>query len=158
MWPQTSRGTTDMIFVARQIQEKCQEQNKDLYMAFVDLTNAFDSINCEVSGRFCPDLVAFPTLSQSCHTLSCPWMPSTWSWNWLSARWETFQLESSQGPNKSAVIDFQYADDIDSCPHSRRASDKPWPTYRSISKFITLNIKNQDHTPNCSRQHWTSWY
>ena len=32
------RGTIDMIFTARQLQEKCQEQNVDLYMTFVDLT------------------------------------------------------------------------------------------------------------------------
>ena len=37
------RGTIDMIFTARQLQEKCQEQNVDLYMTFVDLTKAFDS-------------------------------------------------------------------------------------------------------------------
>ena len=35
------RGTIDMIFTARQLQEKCQEQNVDLYMTFVDLTKAF---------------------------------------------------------------------------------------------------------------------
>ena len=38
-----NRGTIDMIFTARQLQEKCQEQNVDLYMTFVDLTKAFDS-------------------------------------------------------------------------------------------------------------------
>ena len=32
-----------MIFVARQMQEKCREQNCDLYMIFIDLTKAFDS-------------------------------------------------------------------------------------------------------------------
>ena len=32
-----------MIFRARQLQEKCQEQNMDLYMTFVDLTKAFDT-------------------------------------------------------------------------------------------------------------------
>ena len=32
-----------MIFTARQLQEKCQEQNVDLYMTFVDLTKAFDT-------------------------------------------------------------------------------------------------------------------
>ena len=31
------RGTIDMIFTARKLQEKCQEQNVDLYMTFVDL-------------------------------------------------------------------------------------------------------------------------
>ena len=32
-----------MIFTARQLQKKCQEQNVDLYMTFVDLTKAFDT-------------------------------------------------------------------------------------------------------------------
>ena len=41
------RGTIDMIFTARQLQEKCQEQNVDLYMTFVDLTKAFDTISRE---------------------------------------------------------------------------------------------------------------
>ena len=38
------REAIDMIFTARQIQEKCQEQNVDLYMTFVDLTEAFDTV------------------------------------------------------------------------------------------------------------------
>ena len=38
-------GTIDMIFTARQLQEKCQEQNVDLYLSFVDLTKAFDTVN-----------------------------------------------------------------------------------------------------------------
>ena len=37
--------TIDMIFRARQLQEKCQEQNVDLYMTFVDLTKAFDTVS-----------------------------------------------------------------------------------------------------------------
>ena len=36
-----------MIFAARQLQEKCQEQNVDLYMTFVDLTKAFDTVSHE---------------------------------------------------------------------------------------------------------------
>ena len=39
------RGTIDMIFTARQLQEKCQEQNVDLCMTFVDLTKAFDTVS-----------------------------------------------------------------------------------------------------------------
>ena len=39
------RGTINMIFTARQLQEKCQEQNVDIYMTFVDLTKAFDIIS-----------------------------------------------------------------------------------------------------------------
>ena len=40
-----NRSTTDMVFVARQLQEKCIEQHGSLYMVFVDLTKAFDTIN-----------------------------------------------------------------------------------------------------------------
>ena len=36
-----------MIFTARQLQEKCHEKNADLYMTFVDLTKAFDTISRE---------------------------------------------------------------------------------------------------------------
>jgi len=39
------RGTTDMIFSLKQIQEKCIEQNIPLYMVFVDFTKAFDTVN-----------------------------------------------------------------------------------------------------------------
>ena len=34
-----------MIFAARQIQEKCREQNNDLHCVFVDLTKAFDTVS-----------------------------------------------------------------------------------------------------------------
>ena len=39
------RGTTDMIFVARQLQEKCREQQRNLCMAFIDLSKAFDTVD-----------------------------------------------------------------------------------------------------------------
>lgn len=32
-----NRGTIDMVFAVRQLQEKCQEQNSDLYSTYVDL-------------------------------------------------------------------------------------------------------------------------
>ena len=34
-----------MIFVLRQIQEKCRDLNMGLYAAFVDLTKAFDIVS-----------------------------------------------------------------------------------------------------------------
>ena len=34
-----------MIFAARQIQEKCREQNHDLYCVFVKLTKVFDTVS-----------------------------------------------------------------------------------------------------------------
>ncbi|VDL85957.1 unnamed protein product [Schistocephalus solidus] len=38
------RGTTNMIFAARQPLEKCQEMRTHIYTTFVDLTNAFDTV------------------------------------------------------------------------------------------------------------------
>ena len=38
------RGTTDAIFVEKQLQEKYLAANKRLYMAFVDLEKAFDGV------------------------------------------------------------------------------------------------------------------
>ena len=38
------RGTTDAIFVVRQLQEKYLAVNMRLYMAFVDLEKAFDRV------------------------------------------------------------------------------------------------------------------
>ena len=55
------RSTIDMIFAASQVQEKCREQNLDLYMVFVDLTKAFDTISRDALWQIlrksgCPDL------------------------------------------------------------------------------------------------------
>ena len=42
------RGTTDAIFIVRQIQEKFLAQKKDLWIAFVDLEKAFDIVPRDV--------------------------------------------------------------------------------------------------------------
>ena len=42
------RGTTDAIFVVRQLQEKYLAANKRLYMAFVDQEKAFDRVSRKV--------------------------------------------------------------------------------------------------------------
>ena len=49
-----------MVFAARQLQEKCQEQNVDLYTAFVVLTKTFDTVSREGLWKImtklrCPD-------------------------------------------------------------------------------------------------------
>ena len=36
-----------MVSTARKLQKKCQEQNMDLYMTFVDLTKAFHTVSRE---------------------------------------------------------------------------------------------------------------
>ena len=42
-----SRSTIDMIFTLRQLQEKCREQQRPLYVAFYDLNKAFNSVHRE---------------------------------------------------------------------------------------------------------------
>ena len=41
----SGRGTTDAIFIVRQLQEKHLAANKPLYMAFVDLEKAFHGMS-----------------------------------------------------------------------------------------------------------------
>ena len=44
----SGRGTTDAIFIVRQLQEEHLTANKPLYMAFVDLEKAFDRVPLDV--------------------------------------------------------------------------------------------------------------
>ena len=65
------RSTIDMIFVAPKLQEKCCEQHQDIFLAFVDLTKAFDAVNRElrwsILGKFgCPP--TFIAILQQFHT------------------------------------------------------------------------------------------
>ena len=39
------RGTADMIFTLRQLMEKALEQDRELYIIFVDLQKAFDEVD-----------------------------------------------------------------------------------------------------------------
>ncbi len=49
-----SRSTTDMVFVLRQLLDKSRVQHKDLYVAFIDLSKAFDTINHELLWKNLP--------------------------------------------------------------------------------------------------------
>ena len=40
----SKRSTVDMIFSIRQLQKKCREQQMPVYIAFIDLTKAFDLV------------------------------------------------------------------------------------------------------------------
>ena len=55
-------STIDMIFVARQLLEKCCEQHQDLYLALVDLTKAFDTVNRDLLWNILRKFGCPPTL------------------------------------------------------------------------------------------------
>ena len=64
------QGMIGMLFAARQLQEKYQEQHHDLYTTFVDLTKAFDTVSrnglWKIMAKFgCPD--KFIALVRSFH-------------------------------------------------------------------------------------------
>jgi hypothetical protein len=60
--------TIDIIFSERQLQKKCQEQNKLLFPAFIDLTKAFDLVSR--SGLFGILMkIGYP---RNCTPSSCP--------------------------------------------------------------------------------------
>ena len=45
------KSTTDSSFALQQLQEKCRLSNQDLFLLFIDLTKAFDTVNRE--GLWC---------------------------------------------------------------------------------------------------------
>jgi len=45
------KGTTDTIFIARQMQKKFRAKEKKLYFGFLDLEKAFDRVPREVTRR-----------------------------------------------------------------------------------------------------------
>ena len=49
-----------MNFTAKQLLEKYQEQNVDLYMTFVDLTKAFDTVSLDGLWKTWPSLAVHP--------------------------------------------------------------------------------------------------
>ena len=51
-----------MIFLLRQMQEKCREQGKPLYLAFIDLTKAFDLVSRDGHFKILAKISFPPTL------------------------------------------------------------------------------------------------
>ena len=89
------RGTTDAIFVVRQLQEKYLAANKRLYMAFVDLEKVFDLVDAEKT--WCGGVDCATGAEDVCKcTEPCPcWWGvqwRVWSEGWCSPRISTQSL------------------------------------------------------------------
>ena len=70
----SERSTTDVVFIACLVQEKCLEQRWDLYMAFFDLTKAFGTVNYDLLWNMlfklrCPPI--FSAILQPPHSGAC---------------------------------------------------------------------------------------
>ena len=66
-----NRSTIDMIFCLRQLQEKCIEQDRPLYIVFVDFSKAFDTVGrtglWQLLKKYgCPE--KFTTMIEALHT------------------------------------------------------------------------------------------
>ena len=83
-------GTTDMIFATCQLQETCQEQHKNIYTTFFDLTKAFDTVSWEglwkIMAKFsCPE--KFISVVKQFHEGSSWWLFRAFSsYKWSQAR------------------------------------------------------------------------
>jgi hypothetical protein len=49
----SNRSTIDQIFALKMTMERRREFNKPLFMCFIDIAKAYDSINCEVLWKVC---------------------------------------------------------------------------------------------------------
>ena len=57
-----NRSTVDMIFSHKQLQEKCREQRQPLFIAFIDLTKAFDLVSRDGLFKTLPKIGCPPRL------------------------------------------------------------------------------------------------
>ena len=65
------RSTIDMVFSLCQLQEKCRGQQMPLYIAFIDLTKAFDLVSRDGLFQILPKIGCLPKLQsiiESFHT------------------------------------------------------------------------------------------
>ena len=65
------RSSIDMVFSIRQLQEKCREQQMPMYIAFIDLTKAFDLVSRDGLFKVLPKIGCPPKLQsmiESFHT------------------------------------------------------------------------------------------
>ena len=55
----SNRSTVDMIFTAKLLQQTCREKEIALYLAFLDITKAYDSVDRETMWKIL-QIIGFP--------------------------------------------------------------------------------------------------
>ena len=68
-----NRATIDIIFSLRQLQEKCREQGKPLYVAFINLTKAFGLVSRDGLFKVLAN-IGFPPTLISIVNVTTPWV------------------------------------------------------------------------------------
>ena len=56
----SNRSTVDMMFTAKLLQQSCREKEIALYLAFLDITKAYDSVDRETMWKIL-EIIGFPT-------------------------------------------------------------------------------------------------
>ncbi|XP_076067758.1 uncharacterized protein LOC143040564 [Oratosquilla oratoria] len=135
------RGTTDMIFILRQLQEKCHEQYQPLYMAFIDLTKAFDSVKygCVIAPTL---FIIF--IATILHIIKDD-LPSGIEIVYRT-QGKLFNLAGLKSKTKTcscSLIEFQYADDNSTAAFSEEDLQRILNAFNKayISLGLTINSK-----------------
>ncbi|PZC73778.1 hypothetical protein B5X24_HaOG208789 [Helicoverpa armigera] len=107
------RSTVDMIFTLRQLQEKCREQKTPLFVAFVDLNKAFDTVSREgmysaLESIGCPPKIL--SLVKSFHEVTSLVKPVVRDVALVSVCSVTKGVVSQTPPHKSSAIDEMAVD------------------------------------------------
>ncbi|XP_064101351.1 uncharacterized protein LOC135212004 [Macrobrachium nipponense] len=116
-----AHGTADMVFSSRQLQERCREQQKPLYMGFTDLTKAFDSVNHELLWEILSRYGRPPKFIKILRLLHDN-MSVTVMANGISINYRTDggifnlnRLKARTEVNVTAIVGLQYADNNAVC-------------------------------------------
>ncbi len=135
-----------MVFILRQIQEKCREQNKALYVTFMDLTKAFDTVSGQGlwknSGK-----ARLPTKVPH-HDHPAPWRPAhspsllQMVWNravFLPPHCSLFSMmlqQTTEDLDKSDGIYIRFR--LDGSVFNLRPTQRPWSYWSGSCCLLTM--------------------
>ena len=142
-------STIDMIFAARQVQEKCREPNLDLYMAFVDLTKAFDTISRDGLWQIlrkigCPDLfvdIMWNSVNKILHREKSKPLPEHTSLDTLCSSFSKF-FTGKITLIRSNFVTNDHSHNFPEPPHVENIMNQFTPTTTSEVRSIILKSTN----------------